>query len=89
MKHKVRHIHFVGIGGAGMSGIAEVLATLAYKVSGSRAASATANAAASAAANAASASAAAPAAASDGTTESSEPSSDGPMPDTSTFRLRK
>ena len=35
MKHKVRHIHFVGIGGAGMSGIAEVLATLDYKVSGS------------------------------------------------------
>ena len=26
MKHAVRHIHFVGIGGAGMSGIAEVLA---------------------------------------------------------------
>ena len=24
MKHAVRHIHFVGIGGAGMSGIAEV-----------------------------------------------------------------
>ena len=35
MKHKVRHIHFVGIGGAGMSGIAEVLVTLGYKVSGS------------------------------------------------------
>ena len=35
MKHKVRHIHFVGIGGAGMSGIAEVLANLDYKVSGS------------------------------------------------------
>jgi len=35
MKHKVRHIHFVGIGGAGMSGIAEVLLTLGYKVSGS------------------------------------------------------
>jgi UDP-N-acetylmuramate--alanine ligase len=35
MKHKVRHIHFVGIGGAGMSGIAEVLANLGYKVSGS------------------------------------------------------
>jgi len=35
MKHKVRHIHFVGIGGAGMSGIAEVLANLGYRVSGS------------------------------------------------------
>jgi UDP-N-acetylmuramate--alanine ligase len=31
----VRHIHFVGIGGAGMSGIAEVLANLGYEVSGS------------------------------------------------------
>ena len=35
MKHIVKHIHFVGIGGAGMSGIAEVLATLGYHVSGS------------------------------------------------------
>ncbi|MDR2261210.1 MAG: UDP-N-acetylmuramate--L-alanine ligase [Azoarcus sp.] len=35
MKHKVRNIHFVGIGGAGMSGIAEVLANLGYQVSGS------------------------------------------------------
>src|SRR5438477_7457254 len=35
MKHKVRRIHFVGIGGAGMSGIAEVLANLGYEVSGS------------------------------------------------------
>ena len=35
MKHKVRHIHFVGIGGVGMSGIAEVLLTLGYTVSGS------------------------------------------------------
>jgi len=35
VKHKVRHIHFVGIGGAGMSGIAEVLANLGYEVSGS------------------------------------------------------
>jgi UDP-N-acetylmuramate--alanine ligase len=35
VKHKVRHIHFVGIGGAGMSGIAEVLANLGYQVSGS------------------------------------------------------
>ncbi len=35
MKHKVSHIHFVGIGGSGMSGIAEVLLTLGYRVSGS------------------------------------------------------
>jgi UDP-N-acetylmuramate--alanine ligase len=35
MKHKVRHIHFVGIGGSGMSGIAEVLLNLGYGVSGS------------------------------------------------------
>ena len=35
MKHKVRHIHFVGIGGSGMSGIAEVLINLGYQVSGS------------------------------------------------------
>jgi UDP-N-acetylmuramate--alanine ligase len=35
MKHKVKHIHFVGIGGSGMSGIAEVLVNLGYKVSGS------------------------------------------------------
>ncbi|AJY42760.1 UDP-N-acetylmuramate--L-alanine ligase [Burkholderia humptydooensis] len=35
MKHIVKHIHFVGIGGAGMSGIAEVLVNLGYKVSGS------------------------------------------------------
>ncbi|TAL99867.1 MAG: UDP-N-acetylmuramate--L-alanine ligase [Paraburkholderia sp.] len=35
MKHIVKHIHFVGIGGAGMSGIAEVLVTLGYQVSGS------------------------------------------------------
>ncbi len=35
MKHKVRQIHFVGIGGAGMSGIAEVLINLGYRVSGS------------------------------------------------------
>lgn len=31
----LRHIHFIGIGGAGMSGIAEVLVTQGYKVSGS------------------------------------------------------
>ncbi|AEG92055.1 UDP-N-acetylmuramate--L-alanine ligase [Ramlibacter tataouinensis] len=35
MKHAVRHIHFVGIGGAGMSGIAEVLRNLGYRISGS------------------------------------------------------
>lgn len=35
MKHKVRHIHFVGIGGVGMSGIAEVLLNLGYHISGS------------------------------------------------------
>ena len=35
MKHAVRHIHFVGIGGAGMSGIAEVLLNLGYEISGS------------------------------------------------------
>jgi UDP-N-acetylmuramate--alanine ligase len=35
MKHAIRHIHFVGIGGAGMSGIAEVLLNLGYGVSGS------------------------------------------------------
>jgi UDP-N-acetylmuramate--alanine ligase len=33
--HKVRHIHFIGIGGSGMSGIAEVLLNLGYQVSGS------------------------------------------------------
>ena len=42
MKHAVKHIHFVGIGGAGMSGIAEILHNLGYVVSGSdQAASAT------------------------------------------------
>jgi UDP-N-acetylmuramate--alanine ligase len=35
MKHVIKHIHFVGIGGAGMSGIAEVLINLGYQVSGS------------------------------------------------------
>ncbi|MBK0394359.1 UDP-N-acetylmuramate--L-alanine ligase [Ramlibacter algicola] len=35
MKHAIRHIHFVGIGGAGMSGIAEVLRNLGYTISGS------------------------------------------------------
>ncbi|MBI1732206.1 MAG: UDP-N-acetylmuramate--L-alanine ligase [Gammaproteobacteria bacterium] len=32
---RVRHVHFVGIGGAGMSGIAEVMHNLGYEVSGS------------------------------------------------------
>lgn len=35
MYRKTKHIHFVGIGGIGMSGIAELLANLGYKVSGS------------------------------------------------------
>ena len=35
MKHAIRHIHFVGIGGVGMSGIAEVLFNLGYTISGS------------------------------------------------------
>lgn len=35
MKHAVKNIHFVGIGGAGMSGIAEILFNLGYGVSGS------------------------------------------------------
>ena len=34
MKHAIRHVHFVGIGGAGMSGIAEILHNLGYTVSG-------------------------------------------------------
>ena len=32
---RVKHIHFIGIGGAGMGGIAEVLKTLGYEISGS------------------------------------------------------
>jgi UDP-N-acetylmuramate--alanine ligase len=35
MKHKIKNIHFVGVGGSGMSGIAEVLANLGFGVSGS------------------------------------------------------
>ena len=35
MKHRVKNIHFVGIGGSGMSGIAEVMLNLGYGVSGS------------------------------------------------------
>ena len=34
-KRKIQHIHFVGIGGIGMSGIAEVLLNLGYHISGS------------------------------------------------------
>jgi UDP-N-acetylmuramate--alanine ligase len=35
MKHKVKHVHFVGIGGSGMNGIAEVLLNLGFQVTGS------------------------------------------------------
>jgi len=35
MKNKIKKIHFIGIGGSGMSGIAEVMKTLGFKVSGS------------------------------------------------------
>ncbi|MBM3345595.1 MAG: UDP-N-acetylmuramate--L-alanine ligase [Betaproteobacteria bacterium] len=35
MKYRIEHVHFVGIGGSGMSGIAEVLLNLGYRVSGS------------------------------------------------------
>ena len=35
MKHAIKHLHFVGVGGSGMSGIAEILYNLGYKVSGS------------------------------------------------------
>ena len=35
MKFMVKHLHFVGIGGTGMCGIAEVLLNLGYTVSGS------------------------------------------------------
>lgn len=35
MRNRVKNIHFVGIGGSGMSGIAEVLVNLGYRVSGS------------------------------------------------------
>lgn len=35
MKHKVKQIHFIGIGGVGMSGIAEILHNLGYIVTGS------------------------------------------------------
>jgi UDP-N-acetylmuramate--alanine ligase len=35
MKHAVKHLHFIGIGGSGMSGIAEILSNLGYTISGS------------------------------------------------------
>jgi len=35
MKHKIKRIHFVGIGGSGMNGIAEVMLNLGFQVSGS------------------------------------------------------
>ena len=35
MKHAVKNIHFIGMGGSGMSGIAEVLHNLGYVISGS------------------------------------------------------
>ena len=35
MRNRVKNIHFVGVGGSGMSGIAEVLVNLKYTVSGS------------------------------------------------------
>ena len=35
MKHAIRKIHFIGLGGSGMSGIAEVLLNLGYEISGS------------------------------------------------------
>jgi UDP-N-acetylmuramate--alanine ligase len=35
MKHKIKHVHFVGIGGSGMNGIAEVLLNLGFQVTGS------------------------------------------------------
>jgi UDP-N-acetylmuramate--alanine ligase len=35
MKHAIKNIHFIGLGGAGMSGIAEVLHNLGYVISGS------------------------------------------------------
>jgi len=35
MRNRVKNIHFVGVGGSGMSGIAEVLVNSDYRVSGS------------------------------------------------------
>ena len=35
MRNRVKHIHFVGIGGVGMCGIAEVLHNMAFEITGS------------------------------------------------------
>jgi UDP-N-acetylmuramate--alanine ligase len=35
MFHRIQHVHFVGVGGIGMSGIAEVLLNMGFRVSGS------------------------------------------------------
>ena len=35
MKNKIKNIHFVGIGGSGMSGIAEVMHNLKFNIQGS------------------------------------------------------
>lgn len=35
MKNKIKHLHFIGIGGSGMNGIAEVLLNLGFQISGS------------------------------------------------------
>ena len=43
MRHKIETIHFVGIGGSGMSGIAEVLLNLGYRIQGSDTAQKAAN----------------------------------------------
>ena len=34
LMHRVEHIHFIGVGGAGMSGIAEVLRNIGYRADG-------------------------------------------------------
>ena len=39
MKNKIKKIHFIGIGGSGMSGIAEVMHNLGFYISGSDSAS--------------------------------------------------
>ena len=33
--NNVKHVHFIGIGGVSMSGLAEILLNMGYKVSGS------------------------------------------------------
>lgn len=35
MRHRIKHIHFIGIGGVGMSGLAQVMKQMNYRVSGS------------------------------------------------------